>query len=58
MADNIKPDLLQCMQAFSEGINDYVSNLNLLPIEFYLSGCKWEKWTVSDTQLMFSLLSF
>lgn len=49
MVQNIKPELFNCLLAFSEGINEYANNLLVLPLEFYLSGSVWENWTVSDS---------
>ncbi len=40
------------IQAFSDGINEYVSTLKILPKEFILTGNKFENWTVTDTVLI------
>ena len=37
------------LDAFAQGINDRVSGMRWLPVEYYLIGVKWEEWTVEDS---------
>jgi len=36
------------MDAFVRGINDCVAKKLVLPLDFYLTGMKWENWTVGS----------
>lgn len=42
-----------------EGINDHVATLKVLPLDFhFLSGYRWENWTVVDVCTQFKLLEW
>ena len=51
-------EVLANLQAYSDGINDYVKSLKLLPIEFILTGIKWENWTPLDSFAITKLSTF
>ncbi len=46
------------LSAYADGINAYVSNARLLPIEFTLMDIDFAPWKVKDSLLIFKLLSF
>jgi len=46
------------IESFAQGINDYVKSSLMLPLEFFLVGCKFEPWKVEDTLLIAKLMSF
>ena len=46
------------MQAFAQGMNDAVTNRSVLPLEFYLTGLKWEEWKVEHLYLFFKIMDW
>ena len=56
--NTIFPDEKRLIQAYADGVNAYVKQLMLLPIEFLLSGAKFDPWTVVDTLMMGKFCSF
>lgn len=46
------------IQAYADGINDYAANLYFFPAEFYLTGLKFENWTISDSIAVMKLVEF
>lgn len=46
------------LQAYADGVNDYVANLYFFPIEFYLTGVKFENWTIPDSFSVMKLIEF
>ena len=46
------------LQAYTDGINEYVNQIKVYPIEFIILGMKLEVWTVKDTLMIFKLFSF
>lgn len=57
-ASALPQDLRELAQAYADGINDYVHSITFLPLEFYLTGARWEPWTVEDCFAQFKLLMF
>lgn len=45
-------------EAYAAGVNAYAEERLLLPIEFYLVGTKFDKWTVDDSLVLGKLMSF
>jgi hypothetical protein len=40
-------ELAACLQAYADGVNEYVESTYFLPFEFFLIGVyKWEKITI------------
>ena len=56
--ENTPQEEKDLLQAFSDGINDYVHKLTVLPMEFQITGVKFEDWTPADTFLMLKLMEF
>ncbi len=49
-AGNLDPSVLAELQAYSDGINAYVStHSGSLPLEFTILGVKWQPWTPLDS---------
>ena len=46
------------IQAFADGVNDYVKKLQVLPVEFLVTGVKFEEWKPYDTIVMLKLMEF
>ena len=46
------------MDAYAQGINHHVDMRLVMPIDFYLSGVKWQPWTVEHTFLTGKLLEW
>ena len=64
---NLDDDQLMVLQAYADGVNDFLSNVNiqngkaarLLPPEFYLiQHFDIEEWTAADTVCIYKLLNF
>lgn len=51
-------ELKSCLNAFNTGVNEYVRSLKVLPMEFLITGMKWEDWKVEDIYLMQKIVSF
>ena len=51
-------EVLQRVQAYSDGINDYVASLKTLPIEFWLTRTEFPKWEPLDVFVFSKFLSF
>ncbi len=46
------------VEAYAKGVNDYVRQAAILPVEFYIVGTTFDEWTVDDTYLLTKLTSF
>ncbi|KRX07979.1 hypothetical protein PPERSA_10614 [Pseudocohnilembus persalinus] len=57
-ASSLKSGAKSCLQAYSDGINDYVNSLSVLPYEFYLTQMSWEDWTIEDCIVQGKLLTW
>ena len=62
----LSPMVLEGLQAYADGINDYVNNVGLLgwgtsghlmPIEFYAFSIEWRDWTAEDSLTIMRLIS-
>lgn len=69
MLTSYTPEELNVLQAYSNGINDYVENIRLkddgsaklFPPEFYLFGLhkkEWNPWTPADSMAIFKMMEF
>ena len=56
--ENMEPIEKQHLQAFADGVNDYVKRLPFLPLEFLITGIKFEEWTPVDSILILKLMEF
>lgn len=45
---SLNQETRKCLSAYSNGVNHLVSTLKVMPIEFKISGMKWEKWSEVD----------
>ena len=45
------------IQAYTDGINEYVSSLTILPADFLILRTSFHNWTVVDSLSFFKLLS-
>ena len=54
---NVDPELLIDLKIVLEGVNEYIKN-NILPIEYYILGIKWEPYTVLDLLSVEKFLDF
>jgi penicillin amidase len=54
----ISPENLAKLQAFSDGINDYVLNSATLPLEFKIIGVDFHPWTPYDCLVINRLLGY
>ncbi|KRX06019.1 hypothetical protein PPERSA_01097 [Pseudocohnilembus persalinus] len=46
------------LQAYADGINSFVEQQYILPLEFILTGIEFEKWEIYDTLCFIKLLNF
>jgi acyl-homoserine lactone acylase PvdQ len=46
------------MSNFVDGVNAAVDNRIIFPLEFYLTGIKWEPWQISDMYLIFKMMDW
>lgn len=53
LPDHVKAAL----SSYSDGINDYVNSLTVLPLEFLLVGDKFEPWLPHDCVGLINLIS-
>lgn len=51
-AEKASDHVRTALQAFADGINDYVRSLRVMPIDYYLFGMGFEEWVISDSYLM------
>lgn len=49
---------LQELQAYADGVNDYVASLDVLPVEFLLTQTTFEKWTPLDSLVFCKFMSW
>jgi len=56
--ENTDPDTVELYQAFADGVNDYVENARILPVEFWLTWTKFEKFTVLDSLTNAKFIAF
>lgn len=49
---------LEELQAYADGINDYVDTLKVLPAEFLITQTGFEKWGVVDSLVFFKFMSW
>ena len=56
--ENSPQETKDLLQAYSDGVNDAVSKMKMLPIEFWLCSIPYRKWTPQDTLGVVRLLSF
>ena len=54
----IKPDMMESLELFSNGINTYIDTCDVLPIEFTLLGYEPEKWSPYDSICVMNLISW
>ena len=52
------PNILTSLEIYSQGVNDFVSNMKFYPIEFYLLWTDFEPWTPADSLGMHVLLQY
>ena len=45
-------------QACADGINDYVAQINILPLEFWLTNSRFDNVTVADMLTNFKIMSY
>ena len=55
--ENLPPELLEMVEAYSDGVNAWIAE-NPLPIEFIILGYKPDQWMPEDSQAMGNLISF
>ncbi|KAL4450894.1 hypothetical protein ABPG74_011736 [Tetrahymena malaccensis] len=57
----ISKEGMDCLQAYSDGVNDYYHSLSIKPLEFILTQAVWRDWTPYDSicyiKFMYFLLS-
>jgi len=46
------------LQAYSDGINDFVKSMVVYPIEFYIMWIDFEEWTPYDSLTVTALLQY
>jgi len=56
--ENMPSEEHDYIQAYADGVNDYVKKLTVLPVEFLITGVKFEDWRPSDTILILKLMEF
>ena len=54
--ENMPQEEREYLQAFADGVNDYVHSLSVLPLPFLMTGVKIEDWTPIDSILMIIVL--
>ncbi|MBU4175735.1 MAG: penicillin acylase family protein [Actinobacteria bacterium] len=58
-ADNLEPESLECLLAFCDGINEFLSRRGIrLPFEFLLTGGRPEPWAPADCLTMGVFISW
>ncbi|KAL4430319.1 hypothetical protein ABPG74_019478 [Tetrahymena malaccensis] len=58
MRDHLTKDILETIQAYADGINDCVDSMKILPLEYFITGNKFDKWDVVDSLSFVKLLNF
>ena len=61
----LSPLVLEGLEAYASGINDYVNNVghifgasgHIMPVEFYAFSIEWRDWTAEDSLTMMRLVS-
>jgi len=56
--ENTDPETVELYQAFADGVNDYVENARILPVEFWITWTKFEKFTVLDSLTNAKFIAF
>jgi len=54
----VQPGVLKLLKAYADGVNAYVAQMKILPLEFLLTGSKFEQWEPVDTIMMGKLMEF
>lgn len=57
-AANFDEEIKELFGSYIQGLNDYSSNLWLLPIEFYLTGLPLEPFSLEDGVILWKFLSY
>ena len=58
IVENTPEELWWPCDAYSDGINTAVKNMKMLPLEFQITGAKWEPWTYKDSVLTSKFMQF
>lgn len=56
--ENMHQEERQYLQAFADGVNDYVNILSVLPMQFLITGVKIEEWTPVDSIMIIKFMEF
>jgi acyl-homoserine lactone acylase PvdQ len=56
--DDLNDKTREVMQAYIDGINDYVQQSWLLPIEFWITNQKWQPWEIVHSIQFYKVLDF
>lgn len=54
----LSPEVQEILQAYADGINDYVSSLAMLPLEFQLISDSFEPWQPHHSLSLINLMTF
>lgn len=57
-ASVLPSEVRKLAQAYSDGVNDYVNSMYMLPLEFQITRSSFEPWTVEDSFGQWKLLAF
>lgn len=55
---HISAEELAAMQAYADGVNAYVAQATILPLEFWLTGTSFEPWKVEHSFMIAKLIEF
>jgi len=55
---HMKTEEMEIMQAYADGVNAYVAQATILPLEFWLTGTSFEPWKVEHSFMLAKLMEF
>ena len=57
MEQKLSQEVRENLQAYADGVNDYVASLSVLPMEFVLTNSDFHAWTITDSLTFMKLIN-